>query len=207
MKHIRSIDYLENNVARVILDGYETLDLDTFAVSQSRIEPDSDVEDEIISRLIFETDCVKAKKLSMKLINAKMRTEKQLIKLLQEKGISLPAAEKAVEELKNWGAVNDEAYAVEFMRYRMANSKKSWRAVFYELKTEGVTAEDIRSAAESFDTDEEKRAEEVAENILRGRTDEASLKKLSGTLQRNGFYWEQIKHVLNKYSKENEYLE
>lgn len=201
MKYIKSLEFLENDICRVILDDYTVLELDAFSVSASTVQAESEVEDEVIDELIAKTENLKAQKLATKLINAKMRTEKQLVKLLRQKGVSAETAENTVLQMKEYGYIDDKAYAKTFIEYRLEGSKKSFKAIAYELRLEGVSNDDINEVFAEFDTDEEKRAELVAEKVMKGRADEASVKKLSGVLQRNGFGWSEISHIMKKYGK------
>ena len=49
MKHIKSTEYIDDNVFRVVLDYYTVLELDSFSVSQSGIEAGEDAEDAVIA--------------------------------------------------------------------------------------------------------------------------------------------------------------
>ena len=201
MKYVKSLEFLENDICRVILDDYTVLELDAFSVSASTVQPESEVEDEVIEELIAKTENLKAQKLATKFINTKMRTEMQLVKLLRQKGVSEDAAENTVLQMKEFGYIDDKAYARTFIEYRLEGSKKSFKAIAYELRLEGVSNDDINEVFAEFDTDEEKRAELVAEKVMKGRADEASVKKLSGILQRNGFGWSEISHIMKIYGK------
>ena len=198
LKHINKIEYIDDKLCRVILDTFDVLELDTFTVSTSPLIEGQDVEDEVLERVVFDSECVRAHKEAIKFLNLRMRTQKQIGDKLKEKGFSEEIIASTVEKLGEWGYTDDAAYAREYIIYRLNGSKKSWRAIFYDLKLEGVDKEIIQSVAGEFDTDETLRAMIVAEKILGQRRDEKSLKKLQGTLQRNGFYWDAISYVMSR---------
>lgn len=200
MKHVKRVDYDENGFCRIILDDFTVLEIDAFVASHSEIEPDSDIDDDVLEELILEGECVKAQKIALKLINIKMRTEKQLEKALLEKGISNAAALKTVENMKIYGYIDDETYARTYIDYRIESSKKSWRAIFYDLKLAGIDADVLERVKSDYDIDEYERALFVAEKTLRGKNDDCALKKLQGVLSRNGFSWDAVKHALNEMS-------
>lgn len=204
MKHIKNVEYIDDRICRVILDDYTSLELDSFSVSQSGIAADEDVEDEVIEELIFGYECIKAQKEALKYLNSRMRTEKQIIKKLREKGFSEETALRTAENMKQWGYIDDAAYARAYIEYRLAGSKKSWRTIFYDLKLDGIDSEIIDSVKEDYDTDEYARANAVASEVLRGRNDEASLKRLNGILARNGFGWDVINQTIRSIASDEE---
>lgn len=205
MKHIKSTEYIDDNVCRVVLDDYTVLELDSFSVSQSGIEAGEDAEDAVIAELIFTSECIKAQKIALKYLNLKMRTEKQLEKYLKGKGFSPEAIQNTLENMKQWGYIDDAAYARAYIDYRLSCSKKSWRAIFYDLKAEGINEDTIEEVTGEYDADEYLRARDVAARVLNGKSDEASLRRLNGLLARNGFGWDVVNQVVSEASRGEEF--
>ena len=205
MKHIKSIEYIDDNVCRVVLDDYTVLELDSFSVSQSGIEAGEDAEDAVIAELIFTSECIKAQKIALKYLNLKMRTEKQLEKYLKGKGFSPEAIQNTLDNMKQWGYIDDAAYARAYIDYRLSCSKKSWRAIFYDLKAEGINEDTIEEVTGEYDADEYLRARDVAARALNGKSDEASLRRLNGLLARNGFGWDVVNQVVSEASRGEEF--
>ena len=201
MKHIKSTEYIDDNECRVVLDDYTVLELDSFSVSQSGIEAGEDAEDAVIAELIFTSECIKAQKIALKYLNLKMRTEKQLEKYLKGKEFSPEAIQNTLENMKQWGYIDDAAYARAYIDYRLSCSKKSWRAIFYDLKAEGINEDTIEEVTGEYDADEYLRARDVAARVLNGKSDEASLRRLNGLLARNGFGWDVVNQVVNEASR------
>ena len=201
MKHIKSIEYIDDIVCRVVLDDYTVLELDSFSVSQSGIEAGEDAEDAVIAELIFTSECIKAQKIALKYLNLKMRTEKQLEKYLKGKGFSPESIQNTLDNMKQWGYIDDAAYARAYIDYRLSCSKKSWRAIFYDLKAEGINEDTIEEVTGEYDADEYLRARDVAARALNGKSDEASLRRLNGLLARNGFGWDVVNQVVNEASR------
>ena len=137
------------------------------------------------------------------MLSRRMRTEKQLVQQLCAKGYSSQAVARAIADLKNWGYIDDIAYAKAFIEYRLSNSKKSWRAILWELRREGLSTDDIDEATEDFDLDEEQRAQQVSEKILGLHRDQKSLDRLKNALLRNGFSWDVVSGILSQYRQED----
>lgn len=205
MKHIKSIEYIDDIVCRVVLDDYTVLELDSFSVSQSGIEAGEDAEDAVIAELIFTSECIKAQKIALKYLNLKMRTEKQLEKYLKGKGFSPESIQNTLDNMKQWGYIDDAAYARAYIDYRLSCSKKSWRAIFYDLKAEGINEDTIEEVTGEYDADEYLRARDVAARALNGKSDEASLRRLNGLLARNGFGWDVVNQVVSEASRGEEF--
>ena len=204
MKHITKIEYIDDVKCRVILDTFDVLELDTFTVSTSQLKEGEDFEDEVLEGVIFECDCIKAQKESIKYLSARMRTAKQLAKHLAEKGYDGKIIDLTIDRISSWGYIDDAAYARTFIEYRLSSSKKSWRAIEYDLKLEGVEKDVINEVLSEYETDESKRALEVAQKIVKDRRDEKTLKRLQGSLARNGFYWDAISYVLKQLGHEED---
>lgn len=197
MIYIKALDYIDDNICRIVLDDYTVLELDSFEVAQSGINADDNVDDAVIEELVFKCNCIKAQKEALKYLNSRMRTEKQIVKRLKEKGYSQDVAVQTAENMRQIGYIDDAAYARAYIDYRLAGSKKSWRMIFYELKLDGVESDVIDEVKEEYDIDEYERAAEIAEAVLRGNCDDQSLKRLNGLLARNGFSWNVINHTIN----------
>ena len=204
MKHITKIEYIDDVKCRVILDTFDVLELDTFTVSTSPLKEGEDVEDEVFESVIFECDCIKAQKESIKYLSSRMRTAKQLAKHLAEKGFDGKIIDLTIDRMSSWGYIDDAAYARTFIEYRLSSSKKSWRAIEYDLKLEGVPKDVILEVLSGYEKDECERALEVSLKIVKDRRDEKTLKRLQGSLARNGFYWDAISYALKQLGHEED---
>ena len=131
--------------------------------------------------------------------------EKQLEKYLKGKGFSPEAIQNTLENMKQWGYIDDAAYARAYIDYRLSCSKKSWRAIFYDLKAEGINEDTIEEVTGEYDADEYLRARDVAARVLNGKSDEASLRRLNGLLARNGFGWDVVNQVVSEASRGEEF--
>ena len=99
------------------------------------------------------------------LLDVKGYTSAQLSKKLRDKGYGAEETAEALEKLKDYGYVNDEAYAQSFVR-RGSESGKSSRRVEMELRQKGLDRESARSAAGELKEGDYKRALREAEKLL-----------------------------------------
>lgn len=200
MKYISKIEYIDDKKCRVITDSFDVYDLDTYIVSTSKLCEGTQCDESEFDRVVFESGCIKTENEAIKYLSSRMRTGKQVMEHLKEKGYTDDMIAHVCDKLLSWGYIDDAAYAKMYTEYRLMNSKKSWRAIFYDLKHDGVDSETIKSVSQTYDVDEYERAYDAALKIVREKRDEKTLKRLQGTLSRNGFYWDEISYVVNKLS-------
>lgn len=198
MKYISKIEYIDDKKCRVITDTFDIYELDTYTVSVSGMCEGKECDDGIFAGVVFDSNCIKAENESLKYLSARMRTQKQVLERLLEKGYSSDVADSVCNKLLSWGYIDDGEYSKAYIEYRLINSKKSWRAIAYDLKHEGVKTDIISTVLSEYDVDESMRAYEVALKIVKDKRDEKTLKRLQGTLSRNGFYWDEVRYALNR---------
>lgn len=198
MVYINKIEYIDDKKCRVTTDSFDVYELDTYTVSANEMSQGEECEDSVFERVVFESACIKAENEAMKYLSSRMRTAKQVKEHLKEKGYTEDMISPVCDKLLSWGYIDDAAYSKMYTEYRLANSKKSMRAIFYDLKYDGVDSETIALMSQIFDVDECERAYDVALKIVREKRDEKTLKRLQGTLSRNGFYWDEVRYALNK---------
>jgi len=144
-----------------------------------------------------------AKERAARIVGARPVSRKELVRRLMEKGENPENAEEAAAAMERIGAVNDEEYAAMIVRHYFAKGFGLGR-VRDELYRRGVPKELWEDAlAEMPDTAETLDA--LVAQKLRGRSaDKKELKKLTDTLCRRGFSWEEIRGALARYGEETE---
>lgn len=160
---IQKIVFQSSQTCTLTLEDNTSLELDMLCVTSNNLREGDDVSQELLLQLQEDTAYINARKTAVHMLSRRMRTEKQLVQQLCAKGNSSQAVARAIADLKNWGYIDDIAYAKAFIEYRLSNSKKSWRAILWELRREGLSTDDIDEATEDFDLDEEQRAQQVSE--------------------------------------------
>ncbi len=198
MKYINKIEYIDDKKCRIIADTFDVYDLDTYTVSTSGIFEGTQCDDELFDRIVFDSDCIKAESEALKYLSSRMRTQKHVFERLLEKGYSDEIAYSVCDKLLSWGYIDDEAYSRAYVEYRLTNSKKAWRAIAFDLKHDGVNSDVISTILSEYDVDESERAYEIALRTVNDKRDEKTLKRLQGTLSRNGFYWDEVRYALSK---------
>ena len=142
----------------------------------------------------------RARKKAMRLLERMDRTEKGLKEKLTQAGFSGEAAEDAVSYVKEYGYINDQRYAENYIFSRIR--EKSRQRIFQELYQKGVARETAEKAWETVFSLEQPDERELLRSTVEKKyapgteLDEKQMRRLYGYLVRRGFRWEDISYVL-----------
>ena len=132
-----------------------------------------------------------ARKKALLLLEHMDRTERGLHDKLIQSGFSEEAAEEAISYVKDYGYINDQRYAFNYIMYRIHS--KSRQKLFQELQQKGVSTQLIQSAWEEASDLEEPDEKALLKETIQKKCepgavlDDGALRRLYGFLQRRGF--------------------
>ena len=131
-----------------------------------------------------------ARRKAMLLLEHMDRTEKGLSDRLRQAGFSAEATEDAMNYVRSYGYLNDHRYAMNYISFRMGT--KSRQKILQELSGKGI--------AEIEEPDELAILRVAVEKKCQPDTvlDEKGMRRLQGFLQRRGFSYGDISHVLEE---------
>jgi regulatory protein len=125
------------------------------------------------------------------MLTAAPRTSAQLAAAMRRKGVPDDAAEAVLGRLTEVGLIDDAAFAHAWVESRHHARGLSRRALAAELKQRGVPGQDVHSAVDSLDPDEEiataRRLVMRAMAATRGRPLPVRIRRLVGLLARKGY--------------------
>ena len=105
---------------------------------------------------------------AMKYLTIKDRTVFEMQRYLDEKEFGEADVDATVARLVALGLLNDARYAQRFVETRLASKPVSRRHLYEQMKTHGLSDEDIQAALGSVETDDElENARTVAEKFAR----------------------------------------
>ncbi|MDO4258701.1 MAG: regulatory protein RecX [Actinomycetaceae bacterium] len=132
-----------------------------------------------------------AREVALRQLDARSRSRAQLHTAITSRGFSSDIADEVLERLARVGLVDDAAYAGALVRDRFRGSGKVGRALLEDLRRRGIGEEDIRTAMDSIDPEDEvQRARELVESKRRamaGVPRDVAWRRLSGALARKGY--------------------
>lgn len=211
MGKITKIEAQKRNKERVniYIDEAYAFPLSMELVYKEGLKIGIEVNEEILSKVSREDDISKCKNTALKIIERSYKTEKEMVSKLIEKGYETEAINKAIEFLREYNFLNDEAYTKMYVKDRIRAQGKN--KIKYALIRKGINEEIIREALSEVEDDEEKnRAIELAQKkymqLVKRENDKYKLwNKLTMFLVGKGYDYSIAKDVIKSIVEVEEY--
>src|ERR1700742_2731728 len=133
----------------------------------------------------------RARQICLRLLTAAPRTRAQLAQAMHRGGVPAEAAEAVLARFTDAGLIDDAAFARAWVESRHHSRGLSKRSLSAELRRHGVQNEEIRTAVDALDPEQEvATARQLVERKLastRGRPPEARARQAAGLLARKGY--------------------
>ena len=137
---------------------------------------------------------------ALELVSRRLLSRKELRDKLIQKGESEDTADYCVEWLSERGFLDDGSYAAAVARHYAEKGYGAGR-VRTELSRRGISRELWDGAVEAMPETDGKLDRLVAAK-LKDPSDREQVRKLSNSLYRRGYSWEEIRAALSRYSEE-----
>lgn len=191
---ITQIEQLDQKKRKVYIDGEFSFLLYSNEIRSYRLEEGEPIESSTYEEL--EKVVIKRAKLKvMDLLKRSDKTESELRMKLKQGYFPSEAIELAIEYVKSYGYLNDERYALNYIR--MKKNSKSKNAIIYELSIKGISKEVINLyMEEEFSYEDE---EEAIKKLIYKKTknpEELPIEKkqkIIASICRKGFSYEKVK--------------
>ncbi|MBQ7797607.1 MAG: RecX family transcriptional regulator [Clostridia bacterium] len=158
------------------------------------IATNTEIEQDKLTEVVFESDVMIATNLAMNYISSKLITTKQLKDYLRGKGYKSNVITKVIDKFNEYGVLNDENFAHAFVSVKQNSLSK--RAIEQKLMQKGVNKDIASSCLEEFDDLEV--AIRTAEKFMKTKDyNEDNINKLLRHLSYKGFDYDTINKVLN----------
>ncbi|MBQ7896551.1 MAG: regulatory protein RecX [Oscillospiraceae bacterium] len=141
----------------------------------------------------------------IEMLSRRRMSRKELIDKLLRKGESEDIAEFCADWLEEKGFLDDESYAAAVARH-YANKGYGAGRVRSELHRRGVERELWDEAVDNMPPVDDKLDKLVAQK-LKDPEDKDQLRKLSASLYRRGYSWEEIRSALRRHNAQTEDFE
>ncbi len=137
----------------LFLDNHYAFSVSERTVAEFVLLKGKELTDEEINKIQeFDTNA-KASDLAAKYLSYEMRTVYEVLQYLKKKGISLEAAQNAVDELVSLGYLNDEQYAQLFIKQNLNIGNEGPRSIQNKLAKKGIGNDIIENELEKIDED------------------------------------------------------
>ena len=183
----------------IYIDGRFCCGLTLEATVKNRLKVGQIITQEKLEEIQLESEKSVAFDKALTHISATQKTEKQVRDFLNGKGYLPAVVEYVLEKLNSYHFLDDEAYAEHYVQ-SASKRKGSW-LIRMELKSKGVSDQDVSVALESLDKDcELQTAKQILEKYMRGKTaDVSTLSKAFRYLMSKGFEYDIAKSALSLY--------
>lgn len=178
----------------------EIAQLDSAVVQENGIRAGTEITDEELEELVLISQEKRAKEKALWLLSYRDHSGKELEQKLRRTS-DPDAAAAAVETMKEYGLVNDEAFAQRRAEYLIYTKGYSTSRTEYELIQKGIDTETVRDIILSMNVDERERLAEIVERrFLPVPEDEKGKRRIFNALQRLGYSYGDIKSVVAEYT-------
>jgi regulatory protein len=188
-------------------DGREILSYIDFIV-KFKVKVGKQLTEEQIKEMKSESEVILAKEIAYRFISYKPRTLKEVSDKLKAKGFQSDLVSKVVEELKNYGFINDLEYARNFVLNKSRSKTLGELALRRELLSKGISSEIVDGVLSERENliDEFEIALDLAQGKLkqikslkkRKRGRDEYKRRIYEFLLRRGFKFETINRVMRE---------
>lgn len=197
MVQITKIEPQKNKSDRVnvYVDHEFFCGLQTFVCVKHGIKEGVNIEKEVLTQMLIESDYEQALNKAANLLNKMLKTQKQLVTYLKQKGYDDIIVNKVIEKLTEYGYINDENYVN--MYISTYKNKFGVKKLEFELINKGINQIIIKEALKALEYDPEIIIN-IAKKYLKDKElDLKNMQKLTQHLAYKGFSYDQINQCIN----------
>lgn len=199
---VTDIVELTKSRCRVFIDGSFAFVLYKGELRKYSVEKDKEITVEVYSELTALVLPKRAKMRSMKLLENKDYTEKQLRDKLKQGEYPKEAIEEAVSYVKSYHYIDDDRYAAAYIEYHMEN--KSRQRIFQDLLKKGIDKACIEKQWEKLELmglqgNEEEMIRALLEkkHYFEKTADIKEQRRVYAFLMRRGFSGDLVRKIMN----------
>jgi len=210
MKRIVDIQRQKRNKRRYTIhfeDG-EWIGLFDELVVKYGLKTGMEVDSNKISELAREDDAKKAMDMSLRYLQYRSRSQKEMEDYLEGKGFDRDIIDEVIEKLRGYGYIDDLAFARDWVSNRMTAKPMGKAMIKRELYYKGIDSHIIdKSLDQITDDKEEEQAYKLALKYIkryRNLDTREQFYKIGQALARRGFSWEIAKRALRRLELEDD---
>ncbi len=199
---VTKIEYQKNKTrVNIYVDGEFFCGLNSEVLFSNQIKVGSEVDEQRLKALIFESEVKKGVSYVFGLLAKKPYTEREIRTKLYQKGYSSETTQKIIETIKEYKLIDDSDYA---KTYVDSNKTKSKREIEFNLSQKGIDKHIIQNAVNDIENDDEMAKIDIitAKYMKNKPKTSENLQKLFRYLQGKGFEFGLIKNKISKLKEQ-----
>lgn len=167
----------------------------------NRLKVGAEIDSEKLNQVIQENERKEALVKATDYVAKNLKTKRQVKDYLLRKGYTEEVAYYCIDKLKEYNYINDEEYSKRYIE--TTNKGQGKRLIEYKLMMKGVKKQDIESAYENVEVDENENAKKVAEKYLKNKEiTKENIAKAYRYLIGKGFSYSQADYALSEFKEE-----
>lgn len=188
-------------------DGREILSYIDFII-KFKIKTGKQLTQEQINEIKSSSELIFAKEIAYKFLSSRPRTQKEVEERLRRKGVDENIISRVIEEIKNYGFINDLEYARSFVFDRVRSKTLGKSALKHALLAKGISNEVIEQVLSERDNavDEfeiafalaNQKLKQIKSSKKKKKDKNEQKKKIYEFLARRGFDWDVINSVIRR---------
>lgn len=199
MAAILSLGQRRKKLVAVQLEDGRTELLDAAVVQEEGLRAGMHLEEERLAQLQEQSQLRRAREKALWLLSSRDHSRKELVQKM-ERTVSREAAEGAVQQMEEYGLIDDEAYARRLCEELFFQKHCSIRRAEYLLLEKGIDRELIRGIIEEIAPDEcEQITALLQSKYARNLGEEKGRQKTVAALQRLGFSFRDIRRAMQSF--------
>lgn len=167
-----------------------------------------EIDDFSFLEIQFQDDIRKAYNLAVSYLARRMRSEQEIKEHLTQKEVEEPVINEVLHKLTSQKYINDEEYAISFVRTQMNTTDKGPDVIRMELKERGINEAFIRHALDEYPKEEQiEKAIKLTEKLIKKSSKESQRivkQKAEQLLLRKGYPFDVIHLALNEAETDKE---
>lgn len=203
IKKITKIELQEGNKKRfnIYIDDIYSFSVHEDILIAHKLFKEKEVDEEELRKILLEEERNKCWQKSLKYLNYKQRTVKEIKRYLLNENFSNEDVDYTLKKLIEKEFVNDELYAERFIKQRIDFNPKGKKLLKFELQQKGVSEAIINQSLENIDFELEY---SLACNLLEKKqlltkgNDKDKQRRIANFLERRGFSYDVIIRILNE---------
>ena len=187
------------NIYQIYIDNKFWAEMLDETVVKFDLKTGKDLDEKTAEEILTSSKPPLAMHLCLNLLDRIAKTKKEIFEYFAQKGFENDVAQKVSKKLEDYGYIDDQKFAENFVLYKKNKGK---RALRFELKMKGVDDEIINEVLEKIESQKDV-IFSLAQKFLKNKKPAPDLKqKLFRHLASKGFEFEEINHVITQIFKE-----
>lgn len=183
----------------LFIDGRNEGDFESEVLARHKLKTGDEIDRESLRKLKVENGDLAAFDRALGVLEKGMKSEKGIRDYLSGKGYLDECIDRAIDKLTEYGYIDDEVYAENFIRtYSLSKGRKK---IKYDLLSKGVAGEIVEAKLEEIfqPEDEDELCFRLAEKFLKNKDFDLKTKeKLYRHLASKGFSFDIISSVVRR---------